>query len=124
MRNSFGEWVKMRVLSEGEMGNFNLNDYIESKSKMIGIKKETPDIHCKSGLIFSVQTGNFAYCSPRENMGPYDKVEIGYPNEMVEEFMPYIERDPDNDDPLSSAYPYVPVKVVEMVVDKNGGLAN
>lgn len=123
MSKSFGEWVKMRVLSEEGVGGFDLNDYIEKNSKMIGIKKMTSAIHCKSGLGFSVQANSFAYCSPRENMGPYDKVEVGYPTKMVEEFMPYIERDPDNDDPLDSVYPFVPVEVVEKVVNKNGGLA-
>ena len=92
-------------------------------SKMQHGMKVVPKIVCRSGLSFSAQAGDGRYCSPRDDEGPYDKVEVGYPNKVVSEFMPYIENDPDSD-PLDSVYPYVPVKVVEMVVNKNGGLAN
>ena len=121
MSKSFGEWVKMRVLSEGSMGNFDLNDYIEKTSNLLHGMKMTPKIHCKSGLSLSVQAGDGRYSSPRDNEGPYDEVEVGYPSEEVSELMPYIEN-PD-DDPLESIYAYVPVEVVEKVVNKNGGLA-
>lgn len=77
-------------------------------------------IQCVDGLRFSAQASDGHYCSPRQNLGPYVAVEIGFPNQRVEEFMEYAE-DPTN--PTETVYGWVPVEVVEAVVNKHGGLA-
>ncbi|NDE17897.1 hypothetical protein EBZ80_23530 [bacterium] len=77
-------------------------------------------IRCADGLEFSAQASAGHYCTPRQNLGPYVAVEIGFPNQRVEEFMEYAE-DPKN--PTGTVYGWVPVEVVEAVVNKHGGLA-
>jgi hypothetical protein len=120
MSKSFGDWIKNRVLSEAGVANFDLNDYIERRAEIKSGRKTTPLIFCKSGLKLSVQAGADRYSSPMNDMGPYRGVEIGYTSKKVPEFLPYIEN-PD-DDPMNAVYSNVPVKVVEDIVDKNGGL--
>ena len=102
--------------------NFKFNDYREEHRPYEGLHKRhykrIPRICCKSGLSFSAQADEFAYCEPRENADYYWKVEVGFPSEKVEEFMPYAE---DPDKPTDTVYGYVPIEIVEAVVNKNGG---
>lgn len=35
-----------------------------------------PPIKCRDGAEFSVQAGEHVYCSPRDNVGPWDSVEV------------------------------------------------
>jgi hypothetical protein len=35
-----------------------------------------PPIKCRDGAEFSVQAGEHLYCSPRDNTGPWDSVEV------------------------------------------------
>lgn len=76
-------------------------------------------IKCADGLEFSAQASELHYCSPRKNLGPYTAVEIGFPTQKVEEFMPHAE---DADNPTGTVYGWVPVEVVEQVVMNHGGL--
>ena len=77
-------------------------------------------IVCRSGLSFSVQAGEYHYCSPRRDVGPWVSVEVGFPSSVVEALLPYAERD---DDPLDTVYGWVPVEVVDDIIVKNGGLS-
>jgi len=76
---------------------------------------------CADGFHMSVQASRGHYCSPRGNDGPWQKVEIGFPSDRVEEFMPYIDGD-ENTDPLQAVYGYVPVEIVDAVIAAHGGL--
>ena len=76
-------------------------------------------ITCADGLKLSVQASFSHYCSPRDSVGPWTAVEIGYPSERVEEFMEYAE---NPDDPTETVYGWVPVEVVEAVVNSRGGI--
>ena len=75
--------------------------------------------NCASGLSFSMQVSEGHYCTPRNNTGPWTHVEIGFPTERVEEFMPYAE-DPSN--PTGTVYAWVPLEEVQKVIRKNRGL--
>ena len=68
----------------------------------------------------SVQAGAGLYCEPRANLesGEYTACEVGYPSQKEELLMPYIE---DPTKPTESVYPYVPVEVIEQVIEKHGG---
>jgi hypothetical protein len=77
-------------------------------------------ITCKDGFTMSVQASNTHYCSPRNGIGPWVSVEVGFPSEKVEEFMEYIN---GLESPTQSVYGWVPVEVVEKVIEKHGGLA-
>lgn len=79
-------------------------------------------ILCQDGFIMSIQASHVHYCEPRENLksGDYTKVEIGFPNKIEELLMPYAENEHDY---LDSVYPYVPIEIVEAVIQKHGGMA-
>tara|TARA_Y100001973_G_scaffold12898_1_gene18034 strand:+ start:880 stop:1212 length:333 start_codon:yes stop_codon:yes gene_type:complete len=66
----------------------------------------------------SVQAHDGAYCEPRDDRGPWYEVEVGYPN--AEEFllMDYVE---DASRPTDTVYAYVPVSLIEQVIEKHGG---
>jgi hypothetical protein len=40
------------------------------------MREPLPPIKCNDGTEFSVQAGEHMYCSPRENEGPWDTVEV------------------------------------------------
>lgn len=50
--------------------------------------------------------------------GEYVACEVGYPSQKEELLMPYIE---DPTEPTKTVYPYVPVEVIEQVIEKHGG---
>lgn len=68
----------------------------------------------------SVQAGDGLYCEPRVNLesGEYATCEVGYPSQKEELLMPYIE---DPTEPTKAVCPYVPVEVIEQVIEKHGG---
>lgn len=84
-------------------------------------KSLTPRIVCMDGNSLSVQAGEHNYSNPRENFGPYYKVEVGYPSQRFEPLMPYIDGDA-NTDPTSTVYGYVPIEIVQDIVDQCGGI--
>lgn len=77
-------------------------------------------VKCADGLTISVQASDGHYCDPRENVGPWRTVEIGYPSEVVAEILPWVE-DPEN--PTDTVYGWVPVDVVDAVIAAHGGFA-
>lgn len=84
------------------------------------IKEKTPLIRCKDGFSMSVQTGETLYCTPRSNDGPWSSVEVGYPSQRVEALMPYI--GDDDAPPTETVYGYVPIDIVERVIEAHGGI--
>lgn len=94
----------------------NINQYMTDYRDGFLVKP----IECKDGLTLSVQASSFNYCSPRNDIGPWCEVEIGFPSERVEEIMPWAE---NPDSPCETVYGYVPIEVVEQVIENHGGLA-
>ena len=78
-----------------------------------------PRLECVDGLGFSMQAGAFIYCEPRSNAGPWSEVELGFPTERVEAWMPYCD---NAEEPTNTVYGYVPLAVVAAVIDAHGGL--
>jgi len=76
---------------------------------------------CKDGFNVSIQASSFHYCSPRENNGPYNSVELGFPSDdMGNEFNEYGE-----DISLSqkgTVFARVPIEKVEVLLEKHGGI--
>ncbi len=79
------------------------------------------DVSCRDGFSMSVQVSERHYCSPRNNSGPWDSVEVGFPTAMDMLLRPYAD-DPTN--PTETVYGYVPSKIILAVVDAHGGLIN
>lgn len=101
-----------------------INDYLEKTRKQIkgfDMLDIRPRIICKDGFSVSVQASKTHYCRPRINTGPYSRVELGYPSETVTEWMKYAET-PES--PTETVYGYVPIEIVEDVIEQHGGIVN
>lgn len=81
--------------------------------------RQVKPIRCADGLELSAQASATHYCSPRNGAGPWVQVEVGFPSQRVEEFMEYAE---NPDAPTDTVYGYVPVSVVEAVINSHGGI--
>jgi hypothetical protein len=75
-------------------------------------------IVCEDGFSLSAQASHGAYCSPREDIGPWWAVEVGYPSAAPELIMEYAEQ-PEK--PTDTVYAYVPVELVEQLIALHGG---
>ena len=82
------------------------------------MRKMYKTVICKSGFSMSVQASETNYCEPRDNIGPYDSVEVGFPSTHESMLMPWCE-DPEN--PTETVYGYVPSKIIWDVILKQGG---
>lgn len=103
----------------------NINQYLEANKKIIVLagtyemRELTPRVECADGFTMSVQVGASHYCTPRiNNAVEYDSVEIGYPSEREELLMPFAEQE---DRPTGTVYGFVPVSIVDEVIEKHGG---
>lgn len=81
-----------------------------------------PPIECADGFHMSVQASTFHYCEPRTSTGPWATVEVGFPSERVEAFMPYI--DGADSAPTDTVYGYVPLDLVADAIVAHGGFAD
>ena len=81
-----------------------------------------PHIVCQDGFTMSVQVGYSLYSEPKKVAKRYSKVEIGYPSERESLLEEYVESFYVTPDFTDSIYPYVPVKIVDKVLKKHGGI--
>ena len=84
------------------------------------MRKMYEPVVCADGFKFSIQGNATAYCSPRDNSGPYVSVEVGYPSREEAKLLQYAE---DPQDPTNTVYGWVPSSVVLEVIDFHGGWA-
>ncbi len=76
-----------------------------------------PPMVCADGFKMSVQGHYGTYSHPRDDFADrYSAVEVGFPSEREELLMPYIDGGPDTD-PTDTVYGYVPVEVIEQIVE-------
>jgi hypothetical protein len=75
-------------------------------------------IVCADGFSLSVQATHGAYCSPRENLGPWYEVEVGFPSADPELIGQFAE---DSGNPTQTVYPYVDIELVEQLIELHGG---
>lgn len=90
------------------------------RSMLQDMLRQVRPIKCADGLELSVQASCTHYCTPRDSVGPWVAVEVGFPSERVEELMEYAE---NPNEPTDTVYGWVPVEVVEAVIEKHGGIA-
>ena len=86
-----------------------------------------PQIVCADGFQMSVQVGFSLYSTPKKVAKRYSAVEIGFPSEhepLIEEYAEtfYKEDEMDVTDYTDTVYPYVPVRIVDKVLKKHGGI--
>lgn len=79
------------------------------------------NIELVDGTAFSVTAGGGAYSSPsgEQVQPPFKQVEVGFPTREIPELMRYIE--PGSTSPTQTVYPYVPVEVIEKIIQQSGG---
>jgi hypothetical protein len=82
------------------------------------VKRRYEAAICADGFSMSIQGHEGAYCSPRNDVGPYTAVEVGYPNRKDPKLMPYAE---DPEKPTNTVYGWVPSAVVLEVLQDHGG---
>ena len=84
------------------------------------IQENRPRLYCNDGYSISVQASAFHYCSPRLNGAQdYKSVELGFPNmedELINEYAEGL-------DYTDTVYGYVPIEIIEKLIEKHGGIA-
>ena len=103
-------------LNEYLMSQRDINDYEVYSDYTFPLAKR---INCKDGFSLSVQTSHGAYCSPRRNIGTWYEVEVGFPSHRPDEIMEYAE---DAESPTETVYPFVPIGLVEKLIETHGGM--
>lgn len=107
----------------------NTNEFLEAsydicieKHPMISEEDSAilrPMIICEDGYQVSLQASTFHYCEPRKTFkGPYEYVELGFPNQhdaLLDEYA-------EESDTLDTVFGYVPVEVVDQLIEKHGGI--
>lgn len=78
-------------------------------------------LKCADGFTMSVIAGGGAYAIPREGGGPYAAVEVGYPSGRPEPWSEWEEYAERADDPTATVYGFVPVAMVEALIEAHGG---
>lgn len=85
------------------------------------MKKKYDLVKCADGFTMSVQASRGSYCSPRDDTGPYDSVEVGFPSSFDVYLHQYAE---DPDKPTDTVYGWVPADTVVMCIDAHGGMVS
>ena len=119
----------------------NIHEFMQDKRFVIGyaldyssmsmdesIPTTRTRIILADGESVSVQANEYCYCHPRNNMSwvdlssftvPYYEYELGFPSFVADEWMQYAV---ESDKPTNTVYGYVPVTIVQKVLDAHGGI--
>lgn len=95
---------------------FSTNKFL-SQNKPDGIVRKKA--LCKDGFSISIQASMYHECNPRKPKGPYKSVELGYSSHIEILIEKYAKNTPSK---YYTIYSYVPVKVVDEVIKKHGGI--
>ena len=107
--------LKVKILYDG---NDSLMKHMMTSSRL-------PQIVCVDGFEMSVQVGSHLYSTPKKVAKRYSAVEIGFPSEyepLIEEFAECYTSEELDIDFTDTVYPYVPVRIVDKVLKKHGGI--
>ena len=117
----------------------NINEFIKNNLKVKVLSEDPlmkhmltstrlPKIVCVDGFEMSVQVGYSLYSTPKKVAKRYSEVEIGFPSErepLIEEYVElgiFDTAQGKGVDYTDTVYPYVPVKIVNKVLKKHGGI--
>ena len=87
-------------------------------------KRISRPIRCHDGFVMSVQASRDHYCTPRDDVGPYSAVEVGWPNRLEERLLPYADKATTTADARPTLYVNVPVRVIHEVVAEHAGICS
>ena len=113
------EFIKKNLKVTNHSSNPSMNHMLTST--------RLPQIVCSDGFKMSVQVGSSLYSTPKKVAKRYSAVEIGFPSvhePLIEEYAEtfYKEDGEDVTDYTDTVYPYVPVRIVDKVLKKHGGI--
>lgn len=102
---------------------------VEAINGMFAKRKASDDnvptlkpVYCTNGVSLSVQASRLHYCFPKNNEGPYTKVEVGFPSvKPPESWREYCVGDFDKK-PCDTVYANVPLELVAEFVEQQGGI--
>lgn len=79
-----------------------------------------PRIICNDGFNFSVQASRTHYCSPRDDFGPWEAFEVGFPSKPSRLLTEYQEdrRKPQKD----NVFGWVPEEVIDKIIKGHKGI--
>ena len=115
--------VKYRNVDEKDYRGTPLEEHYQD-----GIRRftRTPPVICEDGFKMSVQASESHYSTPKAFSDEYTEVEIGYPSapeSLIAEYAEDWEVEGDDDPRLGqTVYGYVPVHIVNLVIEKHGGI--
>lgn len=76
---------------------------------------------CKDGFTISIQGGTeYHYCFPRRHCCEFEEVELGYPSQYDDIIEGYAE----DGNYTRTVYGYVPIELVEKLIEKHGGIVD
>ncbi len=114
------EFIKKNLKVTYPAEEYSLMSHMMTSSRL-------PHIVCEDGFTMSVQVGYSLYSTPKKVAKRYSAVEVGYPSEhepLIEEYAEFIPFGDEDEEPdyTDTVYPYVPVKIVDKVLKKHGGI--
>jgi hypothetical protein len=111
-----------------------LQEFLQDKSRIKSFtgfgeraffRGRNPRIICNNGSNLSVQANEHAYCSPRDNNGPWTEVEVGFPDmiKIPDSWREYAEMaHEDRDWRKEDIFAYIPLTLVEAAIEENEGI--
>lgn len=98
-----------------------INEFLQIYRRVeFGLNVTRPRVRCADGFTVSVQAGRGIYSTPNCDTDAYTHVELGYPSWKEEALMEYAE---NRRWPTATVYSYVPVELVDKVLEAHGGIA-
>ena len=117
--------MKINEFIKNNLKVTNLAENNDPLMKHMMTSSRLPHIVCTDGFSMSVQVGYSLYSTPKKVAKRYSNVEIGYPSEhepLIEEYAECYTFEELDIDFTDTIYPYVPVKIVDKVLKKHGGI--
>jgi len=83
--------------------------------------EQVPPLVCRDGLKLSVQASSYHYCAPRDHVGPWTSMEIGFPSKPVPELREWRQDLEDDQPDEECVFGWVPVEKILETIEKHGG---
>lgn len=97
-------------------------ELLDGHGQPMGVRAvpQMPRLVLADGASLSVQASKYSYSSPRDDKGPYTKVEVGFPSETPPEA--WKEFAEDWETPTNTIYSYIPLTMVMLYIGAHGGI--
>ena len=83
--------------------------------------EQVPPLVCRDGLKLPIQASSYHYCSPRNHVGPWDSMELGFPSKPVPELRKWRQDLGDDYPDEECVFGWVPVDMLLKTIEKHGG---